>query len=107
MSATHGYANDLSQKRGSGARLGVMLVEEGGADGEVGGGSPSSSAKLQLVRALRRGKCSGASAATGWEGRIDGARGRLGRIRLSGDWMERGWVVYCVTNSFPIQTMIC
>ena len=65
-----------------GAGLGVMLVEEGGADGEAGGGSPSSSAKLQLVGALRRGKCSGAAAATGWEGRIDGARGRLGRIGL-------------------------
>ena len=59
-----------------------MLVEEGGADGEAGGGSPSSSAKLQLVGALRRGKCSGAAAATGWEGRIGGARGRLGRIGL-------------------------
>ena len=65
-----------------GAGLGVMLVEEGGADGEAGGGSPSSSAKLQLIGALRRGKCSGAAAATGWEGRIGGARGRLGRIRL-------------------------
>ena len=59
-----------------------MLVEEGGDDGEVGGDSPSSSAKLQLVDALRRGKCSGAAAATGWEGTIGGARGRLGRIGL-------------------------
>ena len=58
-----------------------MLVEEGGADGEAGGDSPSSSAKLQLIGALRRGVC-GAAAATGWEGRIDGARGRLGRIGL-------------------------
>ena len=62
--------------------MGGLLVGEGGADGEVGGDSPSSSAKLQLVGALRRGKCSGAAAATGWEGRIDGARGRLGRIGL-------------------------
>ena len=46
--------------RGLVAGLGVMLVDEGGADGEAGGGSPSSSAKLQLVGALRRGKCSGA-----------------------------------------------
>ena len=59
------------------AGLGVMLVEEGGADGEAGGDSPSSSAKLKLVGVLRRGKCSGAAAATGWEGRIGGARGRL------------------------------
>ena len=36
-----------------------MLVEEGGADGEAGGDSPSSSAKLQLVGVLRRGRCSG------------------------------------------------
>jgi hypothetical protein len=27
--------------------------------------------------------------------------------KVSGNWMKRGWVVYCVTNSFPIQTMIC
>ena len=60
----------------------MMLVEEGGADGEPGGDSPSSSAKLQLVGVLGRGKCSGAAAATGWEGRIDGARGRLARIGL-------------------------
>ena len=64
------------------AGLGVMLVEEGGADGEAGGDSPSSSAKLQLVGVLRRRKCSGAAAATGWEGRIGGARGRLRRIGL-------------------------
>ena len=60
-----------------------MLVEEGApADGEAGGDSPSSSAKLQLVGVLGRGKCSGAAAATGWEGTIGGARGRLGRIGL-------------------------
>ena len=59
-----------------------MLMEEAGADGEAGGDSPSGSAKLQLVSVLGRGKCSGAAAATGWEGRIGGARGRLGRIGL-------------------------
>ena len=59
-----------------------MLVEEGGADGEAGGDSACSSAELQLVGVLRRGKCSGAAAATGWEGTIGGARGRLGRIGL-------------------------
>ena len=53
----------------AGVGLGVMLVEEGGADGEAGGDSPSSSAKLQLVGTLRRGKCSGAAAATRWEGK--------------------------------------
>ena len=60
----------------------MMLVEEGGADGEAGGDSPSSLAKLQLVGVLGRGKCSGAAAATGGEGRIGGARGRLGGVGL-------------------------
>ena len=64
------------------AGLGVMLVEEGGADGEAGGDSPSSSAKLQLVGVLRRRKCSGAAAAAGREGRIGGARGLLRRVGL-------------------------
>ena len=59
-----------------------MLVEEGGADGEVGGDSPSSSAKLQLVGVPRWRKCSGAAAEAGREGRIGGARGRLRRIGL-------------------------
>ena len=59
-----------------------MLVEEGGADGEAGGDRPSSSAKLKLVSVLGRGKCSGVAAATGWEGLIGGARGRLERIGL-------------------------
>ena len=80
--AMHARARGSCKNADPGAGLGVMLVEEGGADGEAGGDSPSSSAKLQLVGALRRGKCSGAAAATGWEGRIDGARGRLGRIGL-------------------------
>ena len=62
-----------------------MLVGEGGADGEAGGDSACSSAELQLVGVLRRGKCSGAAAATGREGRTGGARGRrseLGRVRF-------------------------
>ena len=42
----------------------------------------TSSAKLKLVSVLGRGKCSGAAAATGWKGRIGGARGRLERIGL-------------------------
>ncbi len=62
-----------------------LLVGEGGADGEAGGDSACSSAELQLVGGLRRGKCSGAAAATGREGRAGGARGRrseLGRVRF-------------------------
>ena len=78
----HARARGSCKNADPGAGLGVMLVEEGGADGEAGGGSPSSSAKLQLVGVLGRGKCSGAAAATGREGRIGGARGRLGRIGL-------------------------
>ena len=65
--------------------MGGLLVGEGGADGEAGGDSACSSAELQLVGVLRRGKCSGAAAATGREGRTGGARGRrseLGRVQL-------------------------
>ena len=58
------------------------MVGEGRSDGEGRGDSACSSAKLQLVGVLRRGKCSGAAAATAWEGRIGGARGRRGRIGL-------------------------
>ena len=68
--------------RGAPLGMGGLLVGEGGADGEAGGDSACSSAGLQLVGVLRRGKCSGAAAATGWEGTIGGARGRLGRIGL-------------------------
>ena len=78
----HARARGSCKNADPGAGLGVMLVEEGGADGEAGGDSPSSSAKLQLVSVLGRGKCSGAAAATGREGTIGGARGRLGRIGL-------------------------
>ena len=45
--------------------MGVMVVGEGVADGEVGGDSACSSAESQLVGVLRRGKCSGAAAAMG------------------------------------------
>ena len=62
--------------------MGGLLVGEGGADGQGGGDSACSSAKLQLVGVLRRRKCSGAAAAAGREGRIGGARGRLRRIGL-------------------------
>ena len=47
--------------------MGGLLVGEGGADGEAAGESACSLAQLQLVGVLRRGKCSGAAAATGWE----------------------------------------
>ena len=62
--------------------MGGLLVGEGAADGEAGGDSACSSAELQLVGILRRGKCSGAAAATGSEGRIGGARGHLGQVGL-------------------------
>eukprot|EP01043_Picozoa_sp_COSAG02_P046075 COSAG02_NODE_4278_length_5555_cov_5.837243_3_plen_86_part_00 len=64
------------------AGLGVMLVGKGGAADEGGGDSACSSAELQLVGILRRGKCSGAAAATGWEGRTGGTRSYLERSRL-------------------------
>ena len=62
--------------------MGGLLVGEGGADGEAGGDSACSSAKLQLVGVLRRGKCSGVAAAAGWEGTTGGARGLLRRVGL-------------------------
>eukprot|EP01043_Picozoa_sp_COSAG02_P042254 COSAG02_NODE_3577_length_6537_cov_17.172414_2_plen_126_part_00 len=43
----------------------AMLVEQGGAADEGGGDSPSSSAFLQLVGVLGRGRCGRAGAATG------------------------------------------
>jgi len=45
--------------------LAGCLVGEGRSDGEGRGDSACSSAELQLVGVLRRGKCSGAAAATG------------------------------------------
>ena len=62
--------------------MGGLLVGEGGADGEAGGDSACSSAKLQLVGVLRRGKCSGVAAAAGWEGTTGGTRGLLRRVGL-------------------------
>ena len=50
---------------------------EGGADGEAGGDSACSSAELQLVGVLRRGKCSGVAAATGREGCLPFASGAV------------------------------
>ena len=63
--------------------MGGLLVGEGGADGAAGGDSACSSAELQLIGVLRRGKCSGAGAATGWEGRTGGARGWVLRLMLA------------------------
>ena len=68
--------------RGLAAGLGVMLVDEGGADGEGGGGSACNSVELQLVGVLRRGRCSGVAAAAGRDRTTGGARGRLGRVGL-------------------------
>ena len=62
--------------------MGWLLVGEGGADGEAGGDSACSSAELQLVGVLRRGKCSGVAAAAGWEGATGGTRGHLRRVGL-------------------------
>ena len=72
--------------RGAALGMGGLLVGEGGADGEAGGDSACSSAKLQLVGVLRRGKCSGVAAAAGWEGTTGGTRGLLrwvGLLRLN------------------------
>ena len=65
------------KKRAHGAGLGVVLVEQGGAADEGGGDSPSSSAFLQLVGVLGRGRCGRAAAATGRGGQTGGTRGRL------------------------------
>ena len=48
-------ARAFCKMRGLAAGLGVMLVDEGGADGEGGGGSACNSVELQLVGVLRRG----------------------------------------------------
>ncbi len=45
--------------------LGVMLVGKGGAAGERGGPSPSSSGLLQVVGVLGRGRCARVAAAAG------------------------------------------
>jgi len=68
--------------RGLVAGLGVMLVDEGGADGEAGGGSSCNSVELMLIGILRRGRCSGVAAAAGRDRTTGGARGRLRRVGL-------------------------
>ena len=70
------------KKRARGAGLGVVLVEQGGAADEGGGDSPSSSAFLQLVGVLGRGRCGRAAAATGRGGQTGGTRGRLRLLGL-------------------------
>ena len=62
--------------------LGVMLVGKGGAAGERGGPSPSSSGFLQLVGVLERGRCAGGAAVAGGVGRTGGTRGLLRRVGL-------------------------
>ena len=66
--------------RGLAAGLGVMMVDEGGADGEAGGGSSCNSVELMLIGILRRGRCSGVAAAAGRDRTTGGARGRLRRV---------------------------
>ena len=56
------------------AGLREMMVEEGGADKEGGGGSPSGSGLLQQIGMLRLGACGRAAAAT-HRGRIGSTRG--------------------------------
>ena len=68
--------------RGLVAGLGVMLVDEGGANGEAGGGSSCNSVELMLIGILRRGRCSGVAAAAGRDRTTGGARGRLRRVGL-------------------------
>jgi hypothetical protein len=55
----HARARGFCKKRDLAAGLGGLLVGEGRADGEAGGDSACSSAGLQLVGVLGRGKCSG------------------------------------------------
>ena len=57
------------------AGLREMMVEEGGADKEGGGGSPSGSGLLQQIGMLRLGACGRAAAATHRGRRIGGTRG--------------------------------
>ena len=74
-------ARAFCKMRGLAAGLGVMLVDEGGADEEAGGDSACNSVELPLVGVLRRGRCSGVGAAAGRD-RTTGARGRLRRVGL-------------------------
>ena len=78
----HALGRGFCKMRGLAAGLGVMLVDEGGADGEAGGDSACNSLELQLIGVLRRGRCSGVAAAAGRDRTTDGARGRLGRVGL-------------------------
>jgi hypothetical protein len=76
------YRLGILQKARRGAGLGVMLVEQGGAADEGGGDSPSSSAFLQLVGVLGRGRCGRAAATTGRGGQTGRTRGRLRLVGL-------------------------
>ena len=75
-------ARAFCKKRDPAAGLGVMLVGKGGVADEGGGGSPSSSRFLQLVRVPERERCAGAAAPTCAGGRTGGTRGRLRRVGL-------------------------
>ena len=79
-----GIGRPREPPRGAARTTGLVgcLVGEGRADGEGRGDSACSSAKLQLVGVLRRGKCSGVAAAAGWEGTTGGTRGLLRRVGL-------------------------
>jgi hypothetical protein len=62
--------------------LGEMLVGEGAADDEGGGGSAPGSAYLRLVSVLGREACGGVAAATGGGGQSGGTHGRLRLVGL-------------------------
>ena len=76
------------------AGLGVMLVGEGAADDEVGGGGAPGSEYLRLVSVLGRGAYGRVAAEMGGGGQTSGTRGRLrlvGLLRLdSGQPTVRG-----------------
>ena len=78
--------------RGLAAGLGVMLVDDGGADGEGGGGSVCNSVELQLVRTLRRGRCSGVAAAAGGTTRPAALAVVLGALGCSGSIPGSPWL---------------
>ena len=78
----HARGRGFCKMRGLAAGLGVMLVDEGGADGEAGGDSACNSIELQLVGVLGRDRCSGVAAAAGRDRTTGGARGRLRRVGL-------------------------
>ena len=76
-----------------------MLVGEGAADDEGGGGSAPGSAYLRLVSVLGREACGGVAAATGGGGQSGGTHGRLrlvGLLRLDSVQIVVPYTAMCV-----------